>query len=189
MRGGGMSARQHWTLVGLIVVVLAGGAFAATQALRDELFPVTLGSQAPSFAGLTVDSAPVRRTLDDYRGKVVVLNIWATWCTPCIVEMPTLQALHREFEDAGLHVVAVSVDQPNTQNTIRRFVDELGITFEILHDPAGDITRAYQATGYPETFVIGRDGVIRKKVIGAADWHSDGNRALVRQLLAEREDA
>jgi cytochrome c biogenesis protein CcmG, thiol:disulfide interchange protein DsbE len=181
-----MSARQHWALVGAIVAVLIGGAFAATHALRDELFPVTLGSQAPPFAANTLDATPVRRTLDDYKGKVLVLNIWATWCTPCIVEMPTLEALHREFGTQDLHVVAVSVDQPNTESAIRRFVTELGLTFEILHDPAGEITRIYQATGYPETFVIGRDGVIRKKVIGAADWHSEGNRALVRQLLSER---
>lgn len=181
-----MSARQHWALVAAIVAVLIGGAFAATHALRDELFPVTLGSQAPPFTASTIDPTPVARTLDHYKGKVVVLNIWATWCTPCIVEMPTLEALHREFSDQDLRVVAVSVDQPNTQGAIRKFVKELGLSFDILHDPAGEITRIYQATGYPETFVIGRDGVIRKKVIGAADWHSEGNRALVRQLLNEK---
>ena len=72
------------------------------------------------------------------------------------------------------------------EDAIREFIKKLGLTFEVLHDAQGNITRDYQATGYPETFVIGRDGVIRKKVIGAVDWHSEGNRALVRQLLAER---
>ena len=180
-----MTIREQWGWVIAIVLVLAGGVFAATHALRDELFPVTLGSHAPQFEAATLDTQPVKRTLADYRGKVVMLNIWATWCTPCIVEMPTLEALHREFKDSDLRIVAVSIDQPQTESAIRQFVKELGLTFEVLHDPAGNITRDYQATGYPETFVIGRDGVIRKKVIGAADWHSEGNRALVRQLLAE----
>ena len=181
-----MTAREQWAWVGAIALVLIGGAFAGAHALRDELFPITLGSEAPTFEAKTLDAKAVRRTLDDYRGKVVLLNIWATWCGPCIVEMPTLEALHREFKDTDLRVVAVSIDQPQTEHAIRDFVKELGLTFDVLHDPEGDITRAYQATGYPETFVIGRDGVIRKKVIGAADWNSQGNRALVRQLLAER---
>jgi cytochrome c biogenesis protein CcmG/thiol:disulfide interchange protein DsbE len=144
-----MTVREQWAWVGAILLVLIGGLFAATRALQDELFPITLGSKAPRFEATTVDAKELRRTLDDYRGKVVLLNIWATWCTPCIVEMPTMEALHREFKNT-------------------------------------DLPREYQATGYPETFVIGRDGIIRKKVIGAADWNSEGNRALVRQLLAER---
>jgi cytochrome c biogenesis protein CcmG, thiol:disulfide interchange protein DsbE len=181
-----MTVREQWAWVGAIVLVLAGGAFTATRALRDELFPITLGSEAPSFEAVTVDTGAVRRTLADYHGKVVLLNIWATWCGPCIVEMPTLEALHREFKDTDLRVVAVSIDQPGMDGAIREFVTKLGLTFDVLHDARGDITRDYQAMGYPETFVIGRDGVIRKKVIGAVDWHSDGNRALVRQLLAER---
>lgn len=181
-----MTVREQWAWVGAILLVLIGGVFAATRALHDELFPITLGSKAPTFEATTLDAQAVKRTLDDYRGKVVLLNIWATWCTPCIVEMPTMEALHREFRNSDLRVVAVSIDQPQTEDAIRRFVKELGLTFDVLHDPEGDITREYQATGYPETFVIGRDGVIRKKVIGATDWNSEGNRALVKQLLAER---
>lgn len=143
-----------------------------------------VGKPAPAYGAVTLDGDSA--SLADHRGKVVLLNIWATWCTPCIVEMPTMEALHREFKNSDLRVVAVSIDQPQTENAIRTFVKELGLTFDVLHDPEGDITRDYQAAGYPETFVIGRDGVIRKKVIGATDWNSEGNRALVRQLLAER---
>jgi peroxiredoxin len=181
-----MTARRQWMLVIVMALLLGGGAIAATHALRDELFPVTLGSAAPPFEAATLDSVPSVRTFDDYRGKVVLLNVWATWCGPCIVEMPTIQKLHEEFAGTDLEIIAVSVDQPNTEPAIRAFAREYGLTFDILHDPENDITRAYQVTGYPATFVIGRDGVIRKKVIGAADWSSEGNRALVRQLLAER---
>jgi cytochrome c biogenesis protein CcmG/thiol:disulfide interchange protein DsbE len=181
-----MTARRQWTLVISVALLLAGAAFAATHALRDEIFPVTLGSEAPQFEAATLDTPPTTRTFEDYRGKVVLLNVWATWCRPCIVEMPTIQRLHEEFAGTDLAVVAVSVDQPNTENAIRAFVKEHGLTFDVLHDPENDISSAYQVPGYPATFIIGRDGVIRKKVVGAADWSSEGNRALVRQLLSER---
>ena len=181
-----MTRKEQWAWIGAIVLVLAGVGVSAAHALRDELFPVTLGSKAPAFEASTIEGPAATRTLDDYRGKVVVLNIWATWCGPCIVEMPTLEALHRAFKDTDLRIVAVSIDQAQTEQAIRDFVKKLGVTFEVLHDPEGDITNAYQAIGYPVTFVIARDGIIRKKVIGAADWNSEGNRALVRQLLAER---
>jgi peroxiredoxin len=117
---------------------------------------------------------------------VVLLNIWATWCAPCRVEMPSMEQLHRELGPRGLHVVAVSIDDPGSEQAIRDFARQLGLTFEILHDASGGIQKQYQTTGVPETFVIGRDGVIRKKVIGAAPWNSEGNRALFEQLLAER---
>jgi cytochrome c biogenesis protein CcmG, thiol:disulfide interchange protein DsbE len=181
-----MTRKEQWAWVGAFALVLVGGGIAAAHAIKSELSPVTLGSQAPMFEASTIDGQSVKRTLADYRGKVVLLNIWATWCGPCIVEMPTLEALHREFKDTDLRIVAVSIDQAQTEHGINDFVKKLGLTFEVLHDPEGDITRDYQGMGYPETFVIGRDGVIRKKVMGAADWHSEGNRALVRQLLAER---
>jgi peroxiredoxin len=79
----------------------------------------------------------------------------------------------------------VSIDDPGQERAIRDFAKELGLTFQILHDPSGDIQKAYQTTGVPETFVLGPDGVIRKKVIGAADWNSPANRALIEQLLAD----
>ena len=181
-----MTTKEQWAWVGAIGLVLAGAGFAGARALREGLVPITLGSQAPAFEANTIDATAAKRTLEDYRGKVVLLNIWATWCGPCIVEMPTLEALHREFKDTDLRIVAVSIDQAQTEQAIGDFVKKLGVTFEVLHDPEGDISNTYQAIGYPLTFVIGRDGVIRKKVIGAVDWHSEGNRALVRQLLGER---
>jgi peroxiredoxin len=99
--------------------------------------------------------------------------------------MPEIQALHSDFAPEGLRVVAVTIDTEDAREAIHGFVRDYGLTFEILHNPSGDIQRIYQTTGVPETFVIGRDGVIRKKVIGAVHWNSEGNRALVRQLLDE----
>jgi peroxiredoxin len=97
--------------------------------------------------------------------------------------MPSIEKLHREFGPQGLAVVAVSVDDAGMEDHIRQFAKELGITFEILHDPTRATSSNYQITGYPETFIIGREGTIRKKVIGAADWSSEANRALISELL------
>lgn len=178
-----MTVRQQWRLVGGILLLLGGGLFAATRILGDELFPVTAGSKAPDFRATTIDGVSVTKTVNDYRGEVVLLNIWATWCVPCRTEMPSIQALHDRFAARGLKVVAVSIDNAGSVDAIRRFRDQYGLTFEILHDPTGEIQRQYQTTGVPETFVIGRDGIIRKKVIAAADWDSPANRALFAQLL------
>ena len=178
-----MTARGQWTVVLVAVAVLAGGLWAATHFLGDELFPVTVGSDAPGFSAVTLDREPHVKTLTDYRGKVLLLNIWATWCGPCRTEMPSIEALHREFGPRGLAVVAVSIDEAGQEAAIRDFVREYGLTFEVLHDATGAIQRIYQTTGVPETLVIGTDGVIRKKVIGATEWNSEGNRALIAQLL------
>ncbi|MFL5578688.1 MAG: peroxiredoxin family protein [Gemmatimonadaceae bacterium] len=182
-----MTLRQQWLAVLAVIVLLAGGLVAATRYMGDELFPVNVGTAAPDFRAVTVDSSgPARaRTIADYRGEVVLLNVWATWCPPCRAEMPSIEQLHQTYGPRGLKVVAVSIDVAGQEQAIRDFAREYGLTFEILHDPTGAIAKAYQTTGVPETFVIGRDGVIRKKVISAADWSSPGNRALVERLLAD----
>jgi peroxiredoxin len=178
-----MTARQQWAVVGAVVALLLGGLWIATRTLGDELFPVTVGSAAPDFTARTLDATPRTKTLADYKGEVVVLNVWATWCGPCRVEMPSIQALHQALGPKGLKIVAVSVDDPGSEAAIRDFAKEYGLTFEILHDPTGKIRAIYQTTGVPETFVIGRDGVIRRKVIAAADWNSPDNRRQLAQLL------
>lgn len=178
-----MSNRRQWIVVLGVVLLLGGGAVAATHVLRSELGAVAVGSPAPDFRGVTVDSTPRVRTLADYKGQLVLLNVWATWCGPCRVEMPSMEALHRDFGSKGLKVVAVSIDQIAGPPEIREFARELGVTFEILHDSAQHIVRDYRVNGYPQSFVIGRDGTIRRKWIGAEDWNSPSNRALVRALL------
>jgi len=180
-----VSTRRQWAVVGALILLLAGGLAAGTRIFGDELLPVTVGSRAPDFRAVTLDSVPRPRTLADYRGQVVLLNLWATWCPPCRMEMPSIQALQDSLGARGLKIVAVSVDDPGAEPAIRAFAREFGLTFEILHDASGDIQRVYQTSGLPETFVIDREGVIRKTVIAAADWSSEANRALVRQLLDE----
>jgi len=180
-----MTHRQQWGLVAAIVLLLAGALSAGVHFLGDELFPVEVGSKAPEIQGVTLDGTSRQKTLADYSGKVLLINVWATWCEPCREEMPSIEKLHREFAPQGLAVVAISVDDAGAEQRIRDFVKELGLSFEILHDPGQVTTRNYQITGYPETFVIARDGTIRRKLIGAADWSSGANRALVRELLGQ----
>ncbi len=180
-----MTAKQQWMVVLAIVAVLAGGAFAASHFLKDELTSVSVGSDAPGFAVKTLTATPAMKTLTDYRGDVVLLNIWATWCIPCRTEMPSIEAVHQAFAPKGLKVVAISIDDAGAEQKILDFAKEFKLTFEMLHDPDGSIQGIYRTTGVPETFVIGRDGVIRKKWIGAEDWNSEGNQRLLASLLAE----
>src|SRR5438552_11373985 len=145
-----MTVRRQWTIVGIVVVILLGGLIAASRLMRDELFPVTLGSRAPDFRAKVLGGTAYK-TLADYRGNVVLLNIWATYCPPCIAEMPSIERLHQAYGNKGLKVVAVSIDDYVTEDSIRAFARNLGVTFEILHDATHEIERVYQTTGYPET--------------------------------------
>ena len=179
-----MTARAQWLIILSVVALLGGGLAAATLTMGDEMFPLTAGARAPEIRAVTLDEVPGVRTLADYRGHVVLLNIWATWCGPCEAEMPSMQLLHESYADSGLRIVAVSVDEPGSEEIIRAFVDRHDLTFEILHDPEKQITKTYRTTGYPESFVIGRDGIIRRKTYHQ-DWNSPANRALISQLLRE----
>ena len=177
-----MTARQQWSVVIIAIAVLGAALGIGSHLMKDELFPVNVGSTAPDFRAKVLGRNRYK-TLADYKGQVVILNIWATWCEPCQVEIPKLEKLYQEYGDKGLKLVAVSIDDYVSEDSIRSFARTYGMTFEILHDSTHAIERQYQATGYPETFVIGKEGTIRKKWIGPDDWTSQGNRALVAQLL------
>jgi peroxiredoxin len=181
-----VSNRKQWLIVGGVVSALAVALFIGVRTFGADLFPVSPGSKAPAFhAATVVAGGPKFKSISDYKGQVVLLNMWATWCGPCKQEMPGIQALHEQLGPQGLKVVAVSVDEPDMGAAITAFVAEHKLTFEILHEGSGTIERDYQTSGVPETFVIGKDGVIRKRVIGAAEWNSEGNVKLIRGLLAE----
>jgi cytochrome c biogenesis protein CcmG/thiol:disulfide interchange protein DsbE len=182
-----MTNRQQWFVVFGVLAGLALLLSVATVAMRAEGQSVDIGSTAPIFEGRVLDSKTVK-SLADYKGQVVLLNVWATWCAPCRVEMPSIEQLHRRLGPLGLKVVAVSVDEATvSDSTLRAFAKDLGLSFEILRDPEKTIADRYQTTGYPETFFIDRDGRIRKKWIGSPPppevWDTEGNRALLRQLL------
>lgn len=176
-----MSKAAQWRLVA--VLVGAAGVLAFFAAGRLAPAPAEVGAPAPEFEAQTLDGASLRR-LSDYRGQVVLLNVWATWCIPCQREMPSIEKLYREYSTQGLKVVAVSVDDPGARESVRQFVEEFGLSFEILHDPAGKIIQSYQMVGVPQSFLIDRRGIIRKKAF-ETDWYSPENRKLVGSLLQE----
>lgn len=170
---------RAWGTVAAVAAISAGGWLLVGRATPSG--SVSPGSPAPDFRARALDSAARLRTLGDYRGEVVLLNLWATWCGPCEWEMPGIEALHRAYP--GLRVVAVAVDDPGFEDRVRAFVTRHQLTFEVLSEGSGRIERDYQSRGLPATYLIGRDGMIRKRIAGASDWNSAANRALIAQLL------
>jgi peroxiredoxin len=178
-----MTNRQQWAVV-ISVVMTAVFGIALAIKLRPELSLVSVGDKAPAFHAVDLHTNRPA-SLADYRGKVVLVNVWATWCLPCRVEMPSLERLHRKLAGTDFRVVSVSVDREDS-TVVNAFLHELGLTFDALHDRSGAIQEIYQTTGVPESFLIDRDGVIVKKVIGAAEWDGPVNETLIRRLLDVR---
>ena len=139
-----------------------------------------VGHLAPDFLVHTLDGRDVR--LSDYRGHVVFLNFWATWCGPCKVEMPAMETLYREYRPKGFAVLAVSTDAEGGAVTAP-FRDALGLSFTIGHDPEMTVGRLYGVRTLPLTFLIGRDGVITHQIFGARDWGNAEARSGIRKLL------
>jgi len=174
-----MTSRQQW-------VAIASGAMALVFVvalvikIRPQMNLLEVGSRAPDFHA--VDLATGRATtLADYQGKVILLNIWATWCQPCRVEMPAIERLHQKLGGTDFQVVSVSIDADG-DSVVSAYARDLGLTFQILHNQTGDIQQIYQTTGVPESFVIDREGIIVKKVIGAAEWDGPVNETLIERL-------
>jgi cytochrome c biogenesis protein CcmG, thiol:disulfide interchange protein DsbE len=143
---------------------------------------VAVGERVPSYAARDLDGRTV--DLHDLRGEVVLLNVWATWCFPCRREMPALERLHQELGDRGLRIVAVSIDAANAVRDVREFVEEYGLTFDILHDPARDVTRHFNTIGVPETFLIDAQGRLQRHWLGRIDPQSESVRGAVVDVMA-----
>lgn len=171
---------ERWLIRGTVGVLLV--TFVSLAWINRASFaPLDDGAPAPTFAYPNLNGDTL--ALADLRGSVVMLNIWATWCTPCVREMPAMERMYQELRDEGLRVVAVSVDAPGGVRDVRSFVDELDLTFDILLDPYGGIEHAYGVSGLPTTFLIDREGRIRRKVIGITMWDEPDAMRSVRELL------
>jgi peroxiredoxin len=133
------------------------------------------GFQLPALGGGTADLAA-------YRGQVVLVNFWATWCPPCVSEMPSLDRLGRTLRGEGLVVLGVSVDAD--EQALRAFVARHDLGFTILRDPGAHTAAAFRVTGYPQTFLIARDGTLVKMVLGPAEWDTPEAIGYFRALLA-----
>ncbi len=168
------------------VVVLTAAAilalvFGIVWMQSSKYEPLTVGKVAPDFDLPDLEDNYVR--LSDFRGKVVFLNFWATWCKPCREEMPSMEILYRNFKQDGLVVLAVSIDRVTTKQEIPPFVKSLNLTFPVLIDSWGQTDKRYKLMGVPETYIIDQQGILREKVIGPRDWTRLDNLEMVSALL------
>lgn len=164
-------------------LLLAAGAALAVVAKRPLASVARINELAPEFVGVPLSATGRMTSLSQYTGNVVVLNVWASWCAPCREEMPSLQLLHEEFRKRGLRVVAVSVDEIAGAHEIEVFVRRYGITFDVFHDAEAVTRKRYGVGAIPQTFVIDRRGVLRERVFGAIDWHSEERREQFDRLI------
>ena len=174
--------RRHRRLViGLVSTGMVAVA-AVAGCIGSEARGVEVGQRVPQYSASDLVGQEV--SLEDHLGEVVLLNVWATWCGPCRIEMPSIQASYDRFKDRGFTVLAVSIDAgPGYRGKVTRFVEEFEINFPVLLDPESRISRTLQTIGVPETFVLDRQGRIVKRLIGATDWDSQANQALIEELL------
>lgn len=135
---------------------------------------------APDFTLPTLSGGPIR--LSELRGKVVLLNFWATWCVPCRTEMPSLEALYQRYQDRGLEVLAVNLDMLSTAG-VEAFVQEGGVTFRIALDPSWSTARNYRVVGLPTTYLIDRGGNLVVREVGERDWMDSISQTAVVGLL------
>ena len=184
-RSTGYSNRPYaYALVGVAMLI------SLAWVNQDRIPPVTIGTVAPDFAFKDLDGGLVH--LSDHSGEVVLVNIWATWCPPCVEEMPSMERLYQKIGGDGFEILAVSIDAELGQfdllgyggGDIRAFADSFGLTFPILHNPSGDIQRLYRTMALPESFLVGRDGIIYKKVAGGTEWDAPEYMEQIRRLLA-----
>ena len=169
-----------------LLVVVPCGLAQAESAMAPLLKPLDLAgypsrTTPPHFSGSTADAR--RLAIEDLRGKVVLVNFWASWCAECRPEMPAFERLHRELAPKGLAVVGVNAREERT--AIRRYASELGLTFPLVLDPDGKINTAYGVVGLPTTFVVARDGRVIALAVGPREWAGAPARALLQALLAE----
>ena len=182
---------SKWVYIGLPVVQLAFGVVSSTSAEAESPFMqaqaverngtmVKVGDEAPNFQ--LRDLAGNIMSLSQFRGKVVLLNFWATWCGPCRVEMPAMEQLYRTFSRREFEILAVSTDAQGVAVT-RPFQRAMGFTFPVLHDEEYRVGFIYGARSLPLTFMVDRQGVIRRKIFGARDWDSPEARDLIQTLM------
>ena len=167
-------------LLGLIWIFMSAD---RSNASTNGLIPAPQkGFLAPDFTLETLDDETV--TLSDLRGQVVIVNLWATWCGPCRLEMPAFKKVYEEYKDRGLVILAINSTSQDTHAAVKTFVAEYQLPFPIPLDTKGEVARLYRLSALPSTFFIGRDGVITKVVVGGPLAEST-LRAEIESLLAE----
>jgi len=163
------------TLLGALALVLAL-AYRPAAADVQTLTPIRSAPPAPELVLLDLDGAEHR--LRDYRGQVVVVNFWATWCPPCIREMPSMERAWQRLQDEGVVMLAVNVGED--ADTVFTFLADYPVSFPLLMDEDATVTRAWPIRGLPTTFIVDRQGRLVYQAIGGRDWDAP---ELLEQIL------
>ena len=184
--------KMHILKSPLSLVLILGALGALSPAWGDDIADpyAAMGITRPdhvlpahNFSLATLDGK--QASLNDYRGKVVLLNFWATWCVPCRKEMPSIQTLWDRYKDQDLVVLAVSEDDGKREQ-ITKFIRKIKVNFPILLDQDLKIGDSYMLPGLPTTYLIGRDGTIAATIVGTQDWSRREAQALIQYLLKRR---
>lgn len=162
----------------IAAIVIAGAVLVFSQ--KQKFSAMVPGTESVDFTLPDLHGKKV--SLSDYRGKVVFLNFWASWCKPCEQEMPSMQELYRSMRGAPFEILAVSIDSGSAES-VEGFVKERGVTFPVLQDKLGTIKDIYKTTGVPETFIIDQNGVIAEKIVGPRNWTAGANIRTIIDLL------
>jgi cytochrome c biogenesis protein CcmG, thiol:disulfide interchange protein DsbE len=175
-------ARSRGLRIALVTGALGVVAVLAVGALQCRPSAPAI---APDFAVPDLSGQAVR--LSNFRGRVVLLNLWTTWCPPCRKEMPSMERLFRQLRDRGFVVVAVSQDEAG-KAAVDPFARAMNLTFPVLVDPEHQVGDRYQVWGYPESFIIDREGRVVERVIGPRDWDSPNQVQALEMLLSAPAD-
>jgi peroxiredoxin len=165
--------------IGLLVFALCGSASGADPFTGMGVIKPKVRMEAPAFNLKDIEGG--MEGLADYKGKVIILNFWATWCPNCIEEMPSLQRLWEKFRVKGVEVIAVAVDRKI--DNVKSFAQRLGLTFPVLLDTDGMVRKNYEVSALPITYIIGKDGKISGRIFGGRDWAGKKSDALMEHLL------
>ena len=169
----------------LLAAALLAGAACAAEPVRGPALRLVQFERPVQAPGFVLDSlSGTRLGLAEYRGRVVLLNFWATWCPPCLEEMPSMEALYQRLRQRGMVVLAVSSDE-GPPDSVRRFTERLGVTFPVLLDRDGAVSASYGARNLPASFVLDRGGRVIAAALGARDRGSADAMARFEALLAQ----
>ena len=162
-------------------IAVAAGAAAFFVASRAP-HAVQIGQAAPDFTVPVFPQGQVR--LHDFRGRVSLVNFWATWCPPCVDESPSLQKFAEQIRSQGVEVIGISVDQDAA--ALQEFINQFHLTFTVGRDPGQELAHRYGTFKYPETYILDRDGRVAEKIIGPIDWQDPRMITFVQSLAGKQ---
>ena len=172
---------RNFLFIGLFLLIGAVAYMVSTtsRTSREVVQPVAAGDLAPAFQ--LEDTNGNQVSLSDLRGKVVLVNFWATWCPPCIEEMPSMDMLNKVMAGYDFVMLAINTEE-NGRSTVADFLKKTPYNFPILYDDKGVVQKRYGVFKFPESFIVGKDGIVAEKIIGPLDWSSPNTITYLKNL-------